>query len=232
MNTVSAVAPSVVPARPGWMARHWFLLFAVLYGVWVWLPFLAPIFMHAGWNAAGTALYLLYSVFCHQLPERSFFLFGPKLMYPLSTIRATGLNTINPFLLRQFIGTTAMGWKIAWSDRMISFYGGIWVFALLWYLRFRRMKPLVWYALLLLMLPILLDGGTHAVSDLAGIGGGFRDSNAWLAALTFHAFPAGFYEGDVLGSFNSIMRLATGLLAALGIVWFVFPYMEASFGEG
>jgi hypothetical protein len=82
------------------------------------------------------------------------------------------------------------------------------------------------------MLPILLDGGTHALSDLAGIGRGFRDSNTWLAVLTFHGFPASFYEGDALGSFNSIMRLVTGLLAALGMVWFVFPTVEASFAEG
>ena len=63
------------------------------------------------------------------------------------------------------------------------------------------------------------------LSDLAGIGLGFRDSNQWLAVLTNYALPADFYAGDALGSFNSLMRFLSGLLAGLGIVWLAFPYM-------
>jgi hypothetical protein len=70
-----------------------------------------------------------------------------------------------------------------------------------------------------------MAGSTHALSDLAGIGLGFRDTNAWLAVLTNHSFPASFYAGDALGSFNSIMRFITGLLAGLAIGWLVFPYI-------
>ena len=117
-----------------------------------------------------------------------------------------------------------MGWKVAWSDRMISFYTSVWLFAVLWFLFRRRIKRLPWWGFLLLLLPIVIDGGTHAVSDLAGIGQGFRDTNSWLAVLTGHVFPAGFYAGDALGSFNSWMRLLTGILAGLAIVWLAFPY--------
>jgi len=63
------------------------------------------------------------------------------------------------------------------------------------------------------------------VINLAGIGQGFRDTNEWLRMLTRDAFPAMFYVGDALGSFNSLMRLFSGLLAGLGIVWFVLPYI-------
>jgi hypothetical protein len=70
-----------------------------------------------------------------------------------------------------------------------------------------------------------VDGLTHAVSDLAGIGEGFRDTNRWLALLTKNIFPTTFYVGDALGSFNSHMRLLTGLLAGLGLVSLVFPYL-------
>ena len=70
------------------------------------------------------------------------------------------------------------------------------------------------------------------MSDFAGLGQGFRDTNQWLALLTNHAFPATFYAGDALGSFDSIMRFITGLLAGLSIVWFAFPHLEASFGKG
>ena len=76
------------------------------------------------------------------------------------------------------------------------------------------------------MLPLLADGLTHMVSDVAGLGQGFRDSNAWLAALTGNSLPAAFYAGDALGSFNSLMRLVSGVFFALGIVWLAFPYFE------
>jgi hypothetical protein len=76
-----------------------------------------------------------------------------------------------------------------------------------------------------------VDGITHMVSDLAGIGRGFRDSNIWLAVLTGSTFPPGFYAGDALGSFNSIMRWFTGILFGVGIVWFGFPYLDEYFKD-
>jgi uncharacterized membrane protein len=214
------------------LARHWFLTFGVIFGLWVWLPFAAPIFMHAGWDQAGRAIYFIYSFFCHQLPERSFFLFGRMPMYSLAEIQAAGQNTINPFVLRKFIGDPGMGWKIAWSDRMISFYTSIWMLAVLWHPFRSKVKPLPWRGLAVLILPIILDGGTHALSDLAGIGQGFRDSNAWLATLTNHALSGTFYAGDALGSFNSGMRMLTGIVAGAGLVWFTLPHVERPFVQG
>jgi len=83
--------------------------------------------MQIGWSGAGKAVYFVYSFFCHQLPERSFFLFGQKTMYSLTEIQAAWQDTINPLILRKFIGNADMGWKVAWSDRMISFYTSIWL---------------------------------------------------------------------------------------------------------
>jgi hypothetical protein len=71
-----------------------------------------------------------------------------------------------------------------------------------------------------------VDGASHFVSDAAGIGQGFRDSNLWLATLTHQLLPAGFYAGDAWGSLNSIMRLVTGILFGFGIVWFTYPYIN------
>lgn len=208
-----------------WLTRHWIEVFLAVYGLWVFLPFLAPIFMQTGLTSAGRAIYFIYSFFCHQLPERSFFFFGEKTMYSLSEIQAAWQDTVNPFILRKFIGNETMGWKVAWSDRMIWFYASVWLFAVIWYPFRRKIKPLAWWAFVLLLLPLAIDGSTHAISDLAGIGQGFRDTNQWLAILTNNAFPATFYAGDALGSFNSIMRLITGLLAGLGITWLAFPYV-------
>ena len=237
MTSIPVRSPAIPQPRAaavprGWLARHWFFVFGLVYGLWAWLPFLAPVFMHAGWNTAGRVVYFIYSFFCHQLPERSFFLFGPQLMIPLATFRARGVNTADMLALRQFVGDPALGWKVAWSDRMISFYGSIWIFALIWHTFRRSARPLPWWLFALLLLPMVVDGGSHMVSDLAGLGQGFRDTNAWLAALTAHAFPSSFYAGDALGSFNSLMRLLTGVLAGFALAWCAFPYMEASFAEG
>lgn len=219
------------PTFSRWMGNHWFETFLITYGLWVFLPFFAPVFMKIGWSGMGKAIYFIYSFFCHQLPERSFFLFGQKTMYTLPEIQFAWQNTINPMILRQFIGNENMGWKIAWSDRMISFYTSVWLFAVAWSPFRKQIKPLSWLGFALLLLPIALDGGTHMLSDLAGIGQGFRDTNQWLAALTNHSLPAVFYIGDALGSFNSWMRFTTGILAGLGIVWLAFPNLEDSFGK-
>ena len=126
------------------------------------------------------------------------------------------------------MGNEALGWKVAWSDRMISFYSSIWLAALIWRPFQRKIKPLPLWAFALLLLPIVLDGGTHLLSDFAGIGQGFRDTNQWLALLTNNSLPASFYPGDALGSINSWLRLVTGALAGVGIVWLVFPYLQES----
>jgi uncharacterized membrane protein len=208
------------------LSRRWIALFALFYGGFVGLPFLAPVFMQLGWQNAGKAIYALYSLLCHQLPERSFFLFGPRFTYSLPEIQAAWQNTTNPLILRQFIGNADMGWKIAWSDRMISLYTSIWFFGLLWYPFRQKIKPLPWWGMALLSMPLAVDGLTHLISDLSGIGQGFRDSNAWLITLTSGVFPSTFYTGDAWGSFNSMMRLLTGSLFGLGVVWFGFPYLD------
>jgi hypothetical protein len=76
-----------------------------------------------------------------------------------------------------------------------------------------------------------LDGTTHFISDLFGLHQGFRDSNDWLAVLTQNAFASTFYTGDAWGSFNSLMRMLSGILFGVGIVWFGFPYLDEYFRD-
>lgn len=211
------------------LSRNWMLVFSLLFGLFVGAPFLAPLFMRLGWEGPARIIYLIYSYLCHQLPQRSYFLFGPKAMYSLSEVQVAWQNTIDPLVLRQFIGNSEMGWKVAWSDRMVSMYTSILFFGWIWWALRKRIKPLPWLVFLLLLVPMGVDGITHAISDIAGIGQGFRDSNAWLAALTNNTFPATFYAGDALGSFNSWMRIITGTLFGLGLVWYGIPFVDESF---
>jgi uncharacterized membrane protein len=211
------------------LSKHWFSTFAFVFGLYVVLPFLAPVFMHIGWIGLGKGIYLTYSFLCHQLPQRSFFLFSSQASYSLAELHSAGINTSDLLQLRQFIGSPEMGWKVAWSDRMVSMFSSVLLFGLVWRTLKDRIPKLPWWGLVLFLLPIAIDGTSHFISDLAGIGQGFRDSNAWLAAITNQAFALGFYGGDALGSFNSWIRLLTGVLFGLGVVWFGFPYIDEAF---
>ena len=221
-----------VPSSEGvntFLSKHWFSIFTVVFGLYVGLPFLAPVFMQIGFTGMGKGIYLIYSFLCHQLPQRSFFLFGPQGSYSLSELHAAGANTSNLILLRQFIGSPEIGWKVAWSDRMVSMFTSLLLFGFAWRLLKRRVPKLPWWGFVLFLLPMAIDGTSHMVSDLAGIGQGFRDSNAWLATLTNQTLAPTFYAGDALGSFNSWMRLLTGVLFGLGVVWFGFPWIDDAF---
>jgi RNAse (barnase) inhibitor barstar len=43
----------------------------------------------------------------------------------------------------------------------------------------------------------------------------------------YHMFQRAFYIGDGLDSFNSWMRLMSGIILGLAIVWFAFSHIEA-----
>jgi uncharacterized membrane protein len=208
------------------LTRRWLTIFATGFGALVVLPFFAPLLMQLGLPGPGRIIYSLYSFLCHQLPERSFFLFGPQTMYSLEELKRAGADPTHLFTLRRFIGSPELGWKVAWSDRMVWMYTSMWLFGMLWRPWLQKIKPLPWWGLGFLLLPMAVDGTSHLISDLAGLGQGFRADNIWLAELTGYTFSASFYAGDALGSFNFLMRLVTGLLFGLGVVWFLFPYLE------
>ena len=209
--------------------RYWLVFFLAAFLLFALVPFAAPIAMYAGWERAGGLIYKLYGLFCHQLPQRSWFLFGDKFTYTLDEIGQVYPYT-DALRLRSFYGTSEMGWKVAWSDRMISFYFMIPVFGLVyaaWRKAGRRTKPISFRLLVLLILPLAIDGFTHMFSDLIyGVsGGGFRDTNAWLALITGNAFP-NFYASDHFGTFNWWIRVFTGLLAAWGVAFWTFPWID------
>lgn len=203
------------------LSQHWLLIVNLIMGVFVALPWLAPVLMANGYDLPAKALYLGYSLTCHQLPERSYFLFGPKVMYSMTEI-ASVWPSQDMLIRRQFIGTPAMGYKVAWSDRMVSMYTAMFVGGLVFALVRRRMRPLHWRLFVVVgVLPIFLDGFSHMINDLSGWG--FRDSNAWFAALTGHILPTTFYAGDAIGSLNWWLRLVTGLLFGFAAIWLAYP---------
>ena len=215
-----------------WLSRHWLALFNSFVGVIVVTPYLAPLFMQLGLTGLADRIYFLYVILGHQLPQRSIFLFGPKLMYSLPEITAF-TQSISPLVLKEFTGNAELGWKVAYSDRLMAWYGAFWIAALVYAVIRRRARPLPFWGLILFALPMFIDGATHTVSDVLisnQFGAGFRDSNVWLAHLTNSALPAAYYAGDALGSFNSLARWISGAVFGIGLAWFLLPYAEGTFG--
>lgn len=229
-STKSSFATSV----NRWVETHWLLGFNTAWGIFVTLPWLAPISMGLGLTWPGRIIYFIYNFFCHQLPERSWFLFGPNFSYTQGEIAAAWGFTLpeisNELTRRQFIGTAELGWKVAWSDRMVAMYGAIFLFGLLYAVireQGLRLRPLPWWLFLLFITPLALDGATHLVNDALRLD--FRQTNEWAAILTGYALPATFYAGDMFGSLNSLSRIVTGILFGFGIVGFLWPMMENEF---
>ena len=222
------------------LSRHWLLIANLGFGVWVLLPWLAPLLMAAGLERGARPIYAAYSLQCHQLPQRSYFLFGPRPMVPLADINAAWPYT-DYVRLRQFVGSPALGYKVAWSDRMVSLYTPLFFGGLLFALarwrsatrhragRFNGWQPLPVRWWLLALAPLFVDGVSHAINDATGLG--FRDTNAWLAALTGNILAPTFYAGDAVGSLNWWLRLLTGLLAGLATAWLIYPHLDDAFRD-
>ncbi|MBA3531611.1 MAG: DUF2085 domain-containing protein [Ardenticatenales bacterium] len=216
-----------------WAARHWLFIINGFWGLLLFGSLLPPTLMALGLEGPGKVTYAIYSFTCHQLPERSYFLFGPQgvvTTYGKEEVVAAGADDSNLLTLRQYVGSPEMGWKLGFSDRMVSMYGGAFLAGILFWLGSRRgrMKPIPIVLMLLMIAPMALDGTSHMISEISTLG--FRESNAWAMPL-FGAQSPEFYAGTEFGSLNSILRLVTGLLFGTGMMLFAYPLIGYSFDD-
>jgi uncharacterized membrane protein len=192
-----------------WLAQHWLAIFNVMALLYVGLPFLAPTLMQLGGEPVGRAIYALYRPLCHQLPYRSWYLFGSQLHYSQAEMaRLVGAEGLAP---HGYIGDPTLGFKVALCQRDTAIYGTIFLAGLVFGLIRRRVRPLPLWAYVLFVLPMALDGGLQLFS---------------------YALPILIPSLDipVLES-NPIRRVITGSLFGLGTVWLAYPYVEESFRE-
>ena len=160
-----------------WIARHWLALFNALVALYLLLPFLAPVLANAGLSRPASLIYSVYSATCHQLPERSYFLFGEQPFYSLSTLEKGGLpEDQGLFQRRAFRGNESAGYKIAVCQRDVAIYGSVVLAGLLFGMLRGRVRGIGLKIYLLLLIPIALDG----LSQLFGL----RESNWWLRTVT------------------------------------------------
>lgn len=161
-----------------WITRHWLALFNIAIFTYLVVPFLAPIFMHLGLTGPAHVLYLVYRPACHQLPDRSYFLFGEQPVYVLQELEAANVLEGTGILERRnYIGDETLGWKVALCQRDVAIYGSLLVGGLLFgALRRRGVRKLPVKIYLIFLLPIAVDG----LSQLFGL----RTSTWWLRTLT------------------------------------------------
>jgi uncharacterized membrane protein len=166
--------------------------------LYVGVPFLAPVFMKVGWTAPAGLIYRGYSLVCHNLAFRSWFLFGDQAAYPrqsanvdsLETLaEATGLSEANTatdlFAARRYVGNEQIGYKVAFCERDVAIYAGIFVFGLLFVLSGRKIRGLHWAIWLLVgMGPIGLDGFSQLLSQPPFELWAYRESTPLLRTLT------------------------------------------------
>lgn len=99
------------------------------------------------------------------------------------------------------------GYQVAFCERETAMYTALFVGGTLFGLARSYIRPIPLRFGALLLLPMLLDGGTQLIDDL---------------------LPAPIFRGlnDTLGSFNFWTRMITGLLFAVAVLLAVYPRLE------
>jgi len=203
-----------------WLSKHYMFLFNLMVAIYLGLAFLAPVLMKARLEIPATVLYKAYSLVCHQLGYRSFYLFGEQYYYPRAAAGIYGVSTFaqatglsegstaeNLFAARSFVGNELVGYKVALCERDIAIYGGILIFGLLFSLSGLRLPSLPWYLWIVIgILPIALDGFSQLLSQPPLSFLPYREST-----------PA--------------LRVLTGFLFGFTTAWFGYPVVEESMRE-
>jgi len=142
------------------LAKHWLFLINLVIGVYGGLPLLAPILMGLGYTRPAEIIYAVYKSLCHQLPQRSFFVFGPQLAYSIETLQALlGPEMLaDDSLARAFIGNAALGYKMAYCQRDTAMYGSMLLAGMVFGLVRHRLKPLTFTRYLIFLVPLAVDG--------------------------------------------------------------------------
>lgn len=98
------------------------------------------------------------------------------------------------------------GHQVAFCHRCAAMYTAIALAGLLFALLRRRIRPIGLRSAGWLLLPILIDGISHMVDDLSGLG--FRG------------------DGDAIGTPNFWLRMVTGALVGVAALLAVYPRLE------
>jgi uncharacterized membrane protein len=199
------------------LSKHYLAIINILVILFLGLPVLAPVLMKIGWTTPAVYIYRFYSVTCHQLAFRSFFLFGSQYFYPREVAEIPGVKPYHEvtqlgegnspeeiLIARNFIGDEIIGYKIALCQRDLAIYTGILAFNLVFALSRRKIKPLNWVIWILIgLVPVGIDGLSQLISQPP------------LSILPFRESTPFF-------------RVLTGFLFGFTTAWFGIPHIHAT----
>ena len=208
-----------------YLSKTWFGFAMLVSFLFLLLGLLAPALMAENNVESAQSIYRFLAINNHQLPERSYFLFGEEgsiQTYSEAELIAQGMNLENK---EAFIGNETVGYKTGLNHRMMSIFIGMFIGGLAWGLSRGKLR-IGLFVFLLLLLPILLDGFSHMISDTSS---GFREVNNWARFLSGNAFSDTFYNETTAGSLNWWLRIITGTLFGLGITWYLFTRFDDYF---
>ena len=221
-----------------WFSRHWLAVFSVIALIYVGLPILAPALMNAGAEGPARVIYTVYKPMCHQMTQRSFFLFGEQPAYPRE-VASTSLTPLEAYVddipefenvepgdwpaffaaARRFVGNEQMGYKMALCERDIGIYGfvliGGLVFGLVRYRVKVRPLPLILFVIIGLG-PIALDGFSQLFSYWTTPIDGSEATG--LFATVQNILP--------LRESTPFLRTFTGAIFGFMLVWLAYPRIE------
>lgn len=135
--------------------RHWLALLVLALAIYAFLPFAAPVLMQIGRERLARVVYALFRPLCHQLPERSFFLFGEQLTYRLEELSAH-LGDAVPV---RYVGDPILGYKVAVCQRDVAIYGAMCLATIAYALMRGRLGVIGARWLLVGAAPMAVDGG-------------------------------------------------------------------------
>lgn len=157
---------------------------------------LPPILIHQGFDRLGNYFYRVLALFCHQRADRSFYLFGEKLLYPKQyVLNNVPFNKVFTFNFSQRLTCSdSLGCKFGVCARCTGIYLGLMIGLLLAEIIASYKIPKIIPALMLI--PLAIDGTVQTIAYII-------------------APEHGFYES------TNPRRFVTGLLFGLGLGYFM-----------
>lgn len=146
----------------------------------------------AGFTGLSSITYNILGFVCHQMPQRSFFLFGPKVMYSqaelLKNLQWSQMFTTD--IRARFTCSDVYGCKFGVCARCTGMYSGMLIGMLSAGVVAKKKVPRV--VLGALMLPMILDGGIQFIAAIVTPKNPFYESNNLLRLITGLVFGFGF----------------------------------------
>jgi uncharacterized membrane protein len=201
------------------LADHWLAAANLLLLVYLGLPFLAPILLAHGYFFAANTIYGLYSVACHQLPSRAYYLYGQQVAIchrDVAIYSAMVLGGLMFGLVRHRLKPLPVGWYIVLIAPM-SLDGGMQFLA--------ELEDYV-------SLTGVWLGGIALMAGLA-IFLYRRGKPGWPWVLFFAAGLGGLLYLQFIGPYSSnlLNRTVTGAMFGFSTIWLAYPYFEDTFRE-